>query len=314
MVMITETEVCTPCTLPHGRFVRGWSYGFLERLLGDLEQTGRADLQTRKERRREEQREPLTLVRLDLELVQLRVNAQHRRPYGSRAGVTQLDLLGHESPHAQDDESTLRLPLLVGRGGVAQGLPGDVGSRRRRGARDQPTRRHTHDKTHHDERQDTTYGRHRMFSFVQDTRTRGLASATGHASAISRLCQGSQRPCPVAAPLDHESAEAARSNDAVKCWSKMCATGGPTHEEVHRSHRAARPAAGSPQGVEDEEATREEHGVVAVSLVLPVSPTLSLCLVMCHSAMPVRGLWAASHEGTLSVRETLRLAVPCRAL
>ena len=90
-------------THEHGRFVRGWSYGFLERLLGDLEQTGRADLQTRKERRREEQREPLTLVRLDLELVQLRVNAQHRRPYGSRAGVTQLDLLGHESPHAQDD-------------------------------------------------------------------------------------------------------------------------------------------------------------------------------------------------------------------
>src|SRR5262245_61576082 len=28
-----------PCTLPHGRFVRWWLYGFLERLLGDLEST-----------------------------------------------------------------------------------------------------------------------------------------------------------------------------------------------------------------------------------------------------------------------------------
>jgi hypothetical protein len=40
-LIVPTADEGTPCTLPHGRFVRWWVYGFLARLQGDLEERGR---------------------------------------------------------------------------------------------------------------------------------------------------------------------------------------------------------------------------------------------------------------------------------
>ena len=77
-----------PCALPEGPLLCWWACGVLHRLPGDLEHAPRAEPQAREGLGREEQPEPLPLVRLDLDLVDLRINGQHRRPHGPLDRVT----------------------------------------------------------------------------------------------------------------------------------------------------------------------------------------------------------------------------------
>ena len=106
--------------LPEGLFVLGRWCGFPRRPIGDLEQAWRAYVQVRARRWREEQHEPLPLVRLDRDLVDFLVYGQHRRPHRPLGWITQLDLFGHQCADAQYNDGALMILPTEVRGCVVQ--------------------------------------------------------------------------------------------------------------------------------------------------------------------------------------------------
>ena len=145
-----------PCALPEGPVRRRWAYGVLHGLPGNLKQASRAKPQVYEGFGREEQSEPLSLVRLDLDLVDFLVDGQHCRPHGPLGRITQLDLSRHQSPDAQEDRRAMLLLVRAERGGVAEALRRPTGWVFGGSTHGQINWHQTHDETYGDDPRETT--------------------------------------------------------------------------------------------------------------------------------------------------------------
>ena len=160
----------------------------LRRLRSDLEQAWRTYLQACEGRCIQGQHESLPLVRLDLDLVDLLVDGQHRRTHRPLGWITQLDFFGDQRTDAQDDDGAMPILCSGGCRCVVQGLQWCAERLPGGGTRGKTDQRQTHDETPYDDKRDVTYSIHCVFSCPRGMEPQGGRSTPPRARALV-LCE-----------------------------------------------------------------------------------------------------------------------------